>query len=74
MQDEELNLIQAAQNNDLVSLHKLLRNGTEVNIKDEYNRTPLHWACHGYGSQVCNEETPFHLVSYRGDLEIVHEL
>ena len=39
-----INLIELIKNNDLVGVIKAIENGADVNLKDEWGRTALHWA------------------------------
>jgi ankyrin repeat protein len=81
-------LLEAAKENNLPEVSRLLRAGADVNVKD--GRTPLHWACrwghvhvvvelleHGAGIEVKDNTellTPLHLACCYGRLADVIEL
>jgi ankyrin repeat protein len=48
-------LILAAEGNNLPEVERLLSVGAEVNARDRYGRTPLHWACYHGHVQVVKE-------------------
>ena len=80
------NLHRAAFNGDVERVRKLLKEGKNPNIKDEYGWTPLHWAAlgghadvarllleHGANpnAQVINGWTPLHMAAPRGHVDVV---
>jgi ankyrin repeat protein len=83
-------IIQASRNGDLASVRNLLRNGADVNAKDELcGMMTLHWACVHDNVEMVKElvsagadidakdkdgVTPLHLASSGGYLECVHEM
>jgi ankyrin repeat protein len=85
--DQEL--IEAVQENNLPEVVRLWRAGADVNAKDAFDRTPLHWACYNDHSQVAKELlehgadteakavlgwTPLHLAAINGHLAVLIEL
>lgn len=39
-----LNMFEAIKHNDIREIEELINNGVDVNIQDNYERTPLHYA------------------------------
>jgi ankyrin repeat protein len=85
--DDEL--FEAAKENNLPEIRRLLSVGADVNAKNAYDETPLHWACvkghvqvfkelleHGAdGDAKDNEEsTPLHCACANGRVAAVNEL
>jgi ankyrin repeat protein len=85
--DDEL--FEAAKENNLPEIRRLLSVGADVNAKNAYDETPLHWACvkghvqvfkelleHGAdGDAKDNEEsTPLHCACANGRVAVVNEL
>jgi ankyrin repeat protein len=82
-------LIQAAYENNLAEVRRLLSVGADVNAKGVNDLTPLHWAtCYGHvqvfqallehGADIevrtCGGGTPLHLACHNGHLVLVIEL
>jgi ankyrin repeat protein len=87
MIDEEL--IEAAQENNLAEVRRLLSVGADVNAKGNSDWTPLHWACEEGHVQVViellqhgadieakdnNGYTPLHWACFNGHLTVGNEL
>jgi ankyrin repeat protein len=85
--DEEL--IEAAKENNLPEVRRLLSAGADINVMDQNGWTPLHWACLRRHLQVFKElvehgadievetsygSTPLHLAAIYGHLPFVIEL
>jgi ankyrin repeat protein len=85
--DQEL--FEAAKENNLPEVSRLLSVGADVNAKDNHDRTPLQWACEKGHVQVVNklldhgadvdaknnrDWTPLHRACYNGHVAIVNEL
>jgi ankyrin repeat protein len=85
--DQEL--IEAARENNLPEVSRLLSVGADVNTKNNYGNKPLHWACsrghvqvfkelveHGADTEAKNSNgwTPLHWASGGGHLAVVIEL
>jgi ankyrin repeat protein len=84
--DQEL--IEAAKENNLPEVNRLLRVGADIEVKGTEGSTPLHWACRGH-VQVFKElvehgadieakddfyRTPLHYACYKGHSPVVIEL
>jgi ankyrin repeat protein len=83
-------LIEAAKENNLPEVSRLLSVGADVNAKDSTERTPLHWAClfghvqvfielleHGADIEATTRFagwTPLHNACFNGHLAVVIEL
>jgi ankyrin repeat protein len=85
--DEEL--IDAARENNLPEVERLLSDGADIEAKGYDGWTPLHWASAEEHSQVCQAlrehgadieardiigRTPLHIVAMEGQLAVVNEL
>jgi ankyrin repeat protein len=89
MNSIDLELIEAAKENNLSEVRRLLSEGADVNVKDRHGGTPLHWAC-SYGhvqvfkelvehgadieAETSNGVTPLHLACWNDHLAAVIEL
>jgi ankyrin repeat protein len=82
-------LIDAARENNLPEVSRLLSVGADVNAKDNDDRTPLHWAClcghvqvgkelkeHGADIEAKDDDgdTPLHAAAMSGHLTVVKAL
>jgi ankyrin repeat protein len=82
-------LLRAALENNLPEVSRLLSVGADVNAKDNYGCTPLHWACYeghvpvviellGHGADIdmkgSGRWTPLHWACRKGHLAVVVEL
>jgi ankyrin repeat protein len=82
-------LIEAAKENNLPGVRRLLSVGADVNAKGDLGMTPLSWACDNGHSQVvkelvdhgadieakdCADWTPLHFACYNDRLPVVVEL
>jgi ankyrin repeat protein len=85
--DQEL--IEAAKENNLPAVHRLLRAEADVNTKDNHGWVPLHWvSCRGHvqavkelrehGADTDAKDSfgikPLHLLCSQGHLAVVNEL
>jgi ankyrin repeat protein len=79
-------LLEAAENGDLIKLQTALEKGANPNTKDDDGWTPLHWAAYrghvdvvrvllerGADPNAKNNKgsTPLHWAAYRGHVEIL---
>jgi ankyrin repeat protein len=82
-------LIEAAKENIVPEVGRLLRAGADVNAKNHFGGTPLHWACGGghlpvviellaHGADIeakdMDDRTPLHWACGSGHLPVVNEL
>jgi ankyrin repeat protein len=82
-------LFEAAKENNLLEVRRLLRAGADVDAKDQHGWTPLYWACGHEHVQVVKELmehgadieadtshglTPLHCACSRGHVAVVNEL
>jgi ankyrin repeat protein len=83
---KEMNIFEAVRTNNLNKVRELIKNGADVNAKDQWDRTLLHWSsnCGHFkiakylvekGADVnardIDGETPLHTASIFGHFEIV---
>jgi hypothetical protein len=89
MSEIDRELIEAARENNLPGVRRVLRAGADVNTKDNHGSTPLHWASNRGHVQIFKElvdygadndakdndgDTPLHDASWSGHLPVVKAL